>query len=78
MFGIWEKLGARRQGVVVMVVNWRPGVPSKGTVSGTDDPPNRSRLGKHREQTRGCQGGGGGIGMDVEFGVGRCKLLHLE
>ena len=23
-------------------------------------------------------GGGGGSGMDGEFGVGRCKLLHLE
>ena len=33
---------------------------------------------RHREQTCGCQGGGGGKGMDWEFGVGRCKLLHLE
>ena len=34
---------------------------------------------RHREQTCGCQGGGGlGGGMDWEFGVGRCKLLHLE
>ena len=23
-------------------------------------------------------GGGGGSGMDWEFGVSRCKLLHLE
>ena len=30
----------------------------------------------HREQTCGCQVGGSG--MDGEFGVGRCKLLHLE
>ena len=28
------------------------------------------------EQTCGCQGGGSG--MDWEFGVSRCKLLHLE
>ena len=28
----------------------------------------------HREQTCGCQG----RGMDGEFGVGSCKLLHLE
>ena len=27
------------------------------------------------EQTCGCQGGGSG--MDWEFGVSRCKLLHL-
>ena len=27
-----------------------------------------------REQTCGCQG----RGMDWEFGVSRCKLLHLE
>ena len=25
-----------------------------------------------------CHGGGGGSRMDWEFGVGRCKLLHLE
>ena len=30
------------------------------------------------KQTCGCQGGGGGTGMDWDFGVGRCKLLHLE
>ena len=32
------------------------------------------------EQTRGCRGGGGGggSGLDGEFGVGRCKLFHLE
>ena len=30
-----------------------------------------------REQTYGCQGGGEGSGMDWEFGVTRCKLLHL-
>ena len=32
----------------------------------------------HREQTCVCQGGGGGSGVDWEFGVSRCKLLHLE
>ena len=32
-----------------------------------------------REQSCGCKGGGrGGSGMDREFGVGGCKLLHLE
>ena len=31
----------------------------------------------HREKTCGCQGGGGS-GVDREFGVSRCKLLHLE
>ena len=30
------------------------------------------------EQTCSCQGEGGGRGMDWEFGVSRCKLLHLE
>ena len=29
----------------------------------------------HGEQTCGC---GGGSGVDQEFGVSRCKLLHLE
>ena len=34
---------------------------------------------EHRE-TCGCQGGVGGEGrrMDWEFGVNRCRLLHLE
>ena len=32
---------------------------------------------RHRERTCGCQVGGGG-GMDWEFGVSRCKLLHIE
>ena len=30
------------------------------------------------EQTCGCQGEGGGSGIDWEFGVNRCKLLPLE
>ena len=33
---------------------------------------------RHGEQTCGCQGGGGGRGIDWESGVSRCKLLHLE
>ena len=33
---------------------------------------------RHGEQTCGCQGGERGAGMDWEFGVNRCKLLHLE
>ena len=34
---------------------------------------------RHREQTCGCQGGwAGGRRMNWEFGVGRCKPLHLE
>ena len=32
----------------------------------------------HGEQTCGSQGWGGGSGMDWEFGVNRCKLLHSE
>ena len=32
---------------------------------------------RHREQTCDCQRGGGG-GKDWEFGISRCKLLHLE
>ena len=31
----------------------------------------------YREQTC-CWGGGGGSEMDWEFGVTRCKLLHLD
>ena len=33
---------------------------------------------RYGEQTCGWQGGGGGSVMDQEFGVSRCKLLHLE
>ena len=33
---------------------------------------------RHSEQTYGCQGGGEQVGMDWEFGISRCKLLHLE
>jgi len=32
----------------------------------------------HGKKTCGCQEGRGGSGMDQEFGVCRCKLLHLE
>ena len=28
-------------------------------------------------KTCGCQGRGGGSEMDWEFGISRCKLLHL-
>ena len=35
---------------------------------------------RHEEQTYNCHGGGGGggSGIDWEFRVYRCKLLHLE
>ena len=33
---------------------------------------------RHRGQIRSCWGGGGGSGMDQEFGVSSCKLLYLE
>ena len=32
----------------------------------------------HREQTGGCQGGGGGRGMEWEVGFSRWKLLYIE
>ena len=32
---------------------------------------------RHRKQTCGCQGDGGGGGKDWEFGISRCKLLHI-
>ena len=33
---------------------------------------------RHREQTRGCQGGRGGGGMECKFGISRYKLLYIE
>ena len=38
----------------------------------------RRRAHEHREQTCGCQDGGGGSEIDWEFGIGGCRLLHLE
>ena len=38
----------------------------------------KKQIHRHGEQTCGCQGEGGGSGVDREFGVSRCKLLHLE
>ena len=33
---------------------------------------------RRREQTGGCQGGGGGRGMDWVFAISRCKLVYIE
>ena len=41
-------------------------------------PTEKRQTHRHGEQTCGCQGGGGESGMEWEFGVSRCKLLHLE
>ena len=38
----------------------------------------QKQIHKHREQTCGCQGEGGGQGMGWEDAVSRCKLLHRE
>jgi len=38
----------------------------------------QKQIHRHGEQTCGCQGGGGGDGVDWEFEVSRCKLFHLE
>ena len=39
-------------------------------------PLKQKQIHRCREETCGCQGGGGyGGGMDWEFGVSRCKLL---
>ena len=38
----------------------------------------QKRIHRRGEQTCGCQGDGRGRMMDYEFGVSRCKLLHLE
>ena len=32
---------------------------------------------RYREQTYGCRGWGG-VGMDWEAGISRCKLLYIE
>ena len=45
---------------------------------GTNEPFHRKETHGLGEQTCGCQRGGGGSGMDWEFGVNRCRLLPLE
>ena len=47
-------------------------------IYGTKKPFHRKENHGLGEQTCGCQGGGGGSGMDWELGVNRCKLLPLE
>jgi len=47
-------------------------------IYGTDEPIYRKETHGHGEQTCGCQGGRGRSGMDWEFGVSRCRRLHLE
>ena len=44
---------------------------------GANEPIYRAEPGSQREQTCGCQGGGGESAIDWESGVGRCKLLRL-
>ena len=41
-------------------------------------PTEQKQTHRHREQTRGCQGGGGRSGRDWEFGVSRCQLFYSE
>ena len=47
-------------------------------IYGTKEPFHRKENHGLGEETCGCQGGGGGSGMDWESGVNRCKLLPLE
>ena len=37
----------------------------------------QKQIPRHREQTCGCQGLGGGGGKEWEFGVSRCKLVYI-
>ena len=46
--------------------------------NGTDEPIDRAERDRHGEQTCGFQGGGGWSRTDEEFGVKRCKRLHLD
>jgi len=47
-------------------------------VYSTNEPFHRKETHGLEEQSYGCQEGGGRSGMDWEFGVNSCKLLHLE
>ena len=41
-------------------------------------PTEQKQTHRQREQICGCQGGGGGRGMEEEVRVSRCKLLYTE
>ena len=43
-----------------------------------NEPIYRTETDSQREQTCGCQGEGGGGGLDWEFGVSRGELLYRE
>ena len=47
-------------------------------IYGTNEPFHRKENHGPEEQTCGCQGAGGGSGMDWKLGVNRCRLLLLE
>ena len=47
-------------------------------IYGTSEYFHRKENHELEEQTCGCQGEGGGSGMDGELGVNRCRLLPLE
>ena len=47
-------------------------------ISSTNEPFHRKETHGLREQTCGCQEGGGRSERDWEFGINRCKLLPLE
>ena len=47
-------------------------------INGTNEPFHRKETHELGEQTCGCQGAGGGSGMEWGSGVNRCKLSALE
>jgi len=47
-------------------------------IYGTNKPFHRKETHGLGEETCGCQGGGGGSGIDGVLGVNRCKLLPLQ
>ena len=47
-------------------------------ICGPNEPFHRKETHGLGKQTSGCQGGGEGSGTDWEFGVNKCRLLHLE
>ena len=47
-------------------------------IHSTNEPFHRKVTHGLEEQTCGCQAAAGGIGMDWEFGINRCKQLPLE
>ena len=67
----WNKSERERQKYPMISHIWN-------LIFGTNEPFHWKENHGLGEQTCGCQGRGGGSGMDGEFGIRGCKPIHLD